>query len=423
MWPRFSSDARGNALLATLAILVGLTILVMTYVLLASSESQIAGQDKRGTQAMYVAEAGVAEAMGRLDPNVGASSIVQSGGPTAGWGCYIVSADDASSADAVRATLASDGLDNDIDGNVDEANETWPEVLTVQNADSALAYPWVRVTYKTNGAGQVVRFGDGDLNPLTPDCENTVRGAPVYVITSTGDKGSAHKVIEVTAEHVPFPPIPSVLYTETTNMAFNGTQFEVNGYDHDLATGDSIPGNPTILGIATTGDPTEITDEFHAQQTNNVLGTGASPSVAQSPYDYDMVGYFSLYAGYADIVYEGDTMNPDTSGWGDQDSYHVIQVNGDLHLSGPVTGGGVLLVQGDLDISGQFTWYGAIICLGNCILTGGGQGVHVWGGMMVSNGVGYEDTFSGNAEFLYSSEAIAKINTLGPFRIAAWREI
>src|SRR5262245_31530354 len=155
MWHPSSSDARGNALLATLGILLGLSVLVLTFTLMANSESQIAGQDKRSTQAMYVAEAGVAEAMGRLTKDAGVNTIMQVGAATPGWGCYVVSSGGASGADAVRATLATDGLDNDIDGTVDEANETWPEALTLQSGDSALAYPWVRVTYKKNALGQV----------------------------------------------------------------------------------------------------------------------------------------------------------------------------------------------------------------------------------------------------------------------------
>jgi hypothetical protein len=413
---------QGNALIATVLILFGLTIVSATYILLATSDTQISGNDKRSTQALYVAEAGQQEALARLSLSAGANCIAETTTPTLGWGRYIVLVSGNSAQDPARSSQAADGLDNDADGMIDESGEQFPEVLSLQSS-SPLVYPWVRVQYKKNGAGQILYYGDGDHNPTTPDTENTSIGSPEYLVTSAGMLGTSLRVIQAVAQHVPFPPMPATLYTETTNITFNGTQFEISGYDTDPATGDSIPGMPSIPGIATTGDSAAITSQLHAQQSNNIIGSGGTPSVVHTPYDLDMQAYFNTYAAFADIVYNGTQHNPNTSGWGGMNTYHVVEVLGDLHLSGNNTGGGVLLVQGSLDISGQFTWYGAIICLGNITFTGGGSGSHLFGGMMAGNGVSTSETYSGNAELFYSSSALNKLNFLGPFRIAAWREI
>lgn len=414
---------RGSALLTTLLILFGLSILVTTYIVLSTSEQQIAGNDSRATQALYIAEAGLNEAVARLNVNAGANCIADlSSPPDPTWGCYIVSASGKSALDPARASQASDQIDNDGDGTIDNAGEHWPEVLTLQTG-TMLGYGWVRVEYKRNGAGQILFYGDGDHNPTTPDTENTTMGAPEYVVTAVGQLGTATKVIQETVQHIPFPPMPATLYTETTALTFNGTQFEISGYDTDPASGDSIPGNTAINGITTTGDPAQITAGLKPQQSNNILGATTSPSVGHASYDLDMQAYFNTYAQFADIVYGSTQHNPDTGGWGDIDNYHVVEVLGDLHLSGTNTGGGVLLVQGNLDVSGQFTWYGAIICLGSVTFTGGGQGAHLYGAMMAANGVGFDETYSGNADLFYSSATLNKLNFLGPFRIAAWREI
>ncbi len=418
-----SDRRRGSALLTTLLVLFGLSILVVTYIMLSTSEQQIAGNDSRSTQALYVAEGGMNEAVARLNINAGANCIADFTTPAKpGWGRYIVSAVGQSALDPARAAQASDGLDNDGDGTIDNNGEKWPEVLTLQTG-TPLGYKWVRVEYKRNNTGQVIYYGDGDHDPTTADTENTTTGAPEYVITAQGAQGTGMKVIQATIQHLPFPPMPATLYTETTDLTFNGTQFEITGFDTDPATGDSIPGNVPIVGISTLGDPAQITADLKPQQTNNILGSTATPSVAHADFDLDMQAYYNTYAQFADVVYGSTQNNPNTAGWGDIDNYHVVQVTGDLHLSGTNTGGGVLLVSGNLDISGQFTWYGAIICLGSVTFTGGGQGAHLYGGMMAANGASFTETFSGNPALFFSSSAINKINFLGPFRIAAYREI
>ncbi len=410
-------------MLTTLLVLFGLSILVVTYMLLSTSEQQIAGNDTRATQALYVAEAGMHEAIARLNISAGANCLADFTSPPGNnWGYYIVSVSGQSALDPARASQASDNLDNDGDGTIDNNGEHWPEVLSLQSG-AGLGYKWVRIEYKRNGAGQILFYGDGDHDPTTADTENTTTGAPEYVVTSMGQVGTAIKVIQSTVQHIPFPPMPATLYTETTDLTFNGTQFELTGYDTDPASGDSIPGSTPIHGLTTTGDPAQITADLKPQQTNNILGASSSPDVAHASYDLDMQAYFNTYAQFADIVYSSTQHNPDTGGWGDIDNYHVVEVQGDLHLSGTNTGGGVLLVQGNLDVSGQFTWYGAIVCLGSVNFTGGGQGVHLYGAMMAANGVGFDQTYSGNAVLAYSSSTLNKLNFLGPFRIAAWREI
>src|ERR1051326_831884 len=243
-----SNGERGSALLAAALILFGLTLMVTTYALLAATESQIAGHDTRASQSLYVAEAGINEALGRLVTAAGANAIGQTRTVTSGWGVYLVETSGNSAQDPARASQASDSLDNNVDGQVDEAGERYPEVLSTET--TKLGYPWVRVEYKRNAARQVLYYGDGDHNPMTADAENTTTGAPEYLVTAMGTQGTATRVVQVTAQHVPFPAMPATLYTETTDVTFNGTAFKVSGYDTDPATGASLPGNPPAAGIA-----------------------------------------------------------------------------------------------------------------------------------------------------------------------------
>ncbi len=61
----------------------------------------------------------------------------------------------------------------------------------------------------------------------------------------------------------------------------------------------------------------------------------------------------------------------------------VTYVNGDLSLSGNVTGNGVLVVTGTLTLSGDFTWNGIVLVVGQ------GQVVHNGGGNGNFNGAIY----------------------------------
>ena len=54
----------------------------------------------------------------------------------------------------------------------------------------------------------------------------------------------------------------------------------------------------------------------------------------------------------------------------------VTYINGDLSLSGNVTGYGVLVVTGTLEFSGNFTWNGIVLVIGKGVVIhdGGGNG-------------------------------------------------
>jgi hypothetical protein len=63
-----------------------------------------------------------------------------------------------------------------------------------------------------------------------------------------------------------------------------------------------------------------------------------------------------------------------------------IVVNGNLTLSGNVTGYGVLVITGNLTLQGNFTWNGVVLVLGTATVqhNGGGNG-QITGAMYVAN--------------------------------------
>jgi hypothetical protein len=345
--------------------------------------------------------------------------------PTPGWGRYIVQSGTASTTDPDYANAQFDGLDNNGDGQVDESGEAYPEVYSSQmGLQHPLTYPWVKVRYKqvtVSGTPRVVLFGDHDNDLSTRPIQNIVRGHPVLIVTCNGTENNATKTVEVEALRLPGPTVPGSVYTEGT-LDCKGTSFLIDGNDYDPATGTIVTGSTPLPGVVPTQGVSAV-DCNTPQGWNNIAGSGTVPSISPATVDIDLQAVFDIYEAMADISYNGTQMNPETSSWGTMDDYKIVCVNGgDLHLSGTNGGAGILLVQGDIKVSGQFTWYGIVISLANVEFTGGGAGIHIYGGVMTQGNISSSGSVSGNADILYSSATIAKLTEFQTYRVCSWRE-
>ncbi|HEX7079047.1 MAG TPA: PilX N-terminal domain-containing pilus assembly protein [Candidatus Eisenbacteria bacterium] len=415
---------RGNALVIALLVLMVLTSAGVAFVAVTKSEKQIAGNEMTSTQAMYAAEAGIAEGLHRMSfPSEVANYIGPAGLPVAGWGRYIVMANGASLLDPDRAALASDGLDNNENGFVDESGEAYPEVLTKQTINAnALIYPYVRLEYKTQGA-QLVRFGDGDENPLTPPTENLKYGAPVLRITAAGRRGNAAKRLEAEAVRFPLVTVGSAMWAGGP-MTFNGNAFLIDGHDHaGAAPFDTVAGAPPMDAVLTEGPASDAS--LSSQQQDNVTGSGGDNSVDQSTYTYDFNQLWSSLSGMADNSFTGPlTFGSSTPSMGSLTNPQVTIVNGGLTINGTWTGGGILMVNGNLAMGGGCNFSGIVIATGDVKMTGGGpaDAARIVGGIIYQGSLVNGSTTSGSGRIYYSSEAVNAALTLNRYSLAWWRE-
>jgi hypothetical protein len=336
-----------------------------------------------------------------------------------GWGRYVVLDDGTSTQDPSYTATENDDMDNDGDTVIDEADEAYPEVLTVQAA-TQIDYPWVKVRYKTNSTQQVVLYGDHDINPATPPIQNLTHGFPVIIATAEGMQGSAMRRIEIEAVKKPFQTLAAATYAEDDDFTFNGTQFLVSGRDWDPDTRLPLVGGVEVNGILTTEDPNAIAGALQGNQLNNVEGYGPEPSVQLAPVNLDLQEMANQFIALADLTMNGGTVTDPA--WGGSSDYRIVHSTGDLHISGNGEGGGVLIIDGDLDCSGQFTWYGLVLVLGDMNFTGGGAGVHIYGSTLVQGGVS-DQTVSGNADLLYSSIALNRLAYLARYSTVSWHEL
>jgi hypothetical protein len=419
------SDERGNVMVGALMMLLLISAMGVTYVALSKTETSIAGSSKRHVQSMFSAEAGVAEALVRMSST---DTTIYFGedtnlAPTPGWGRYVVQTGGGGSQDPNYNATLTDGLNNDGDGSTDETGEHYAEVLSVQDGSHRLPYPWVRVNYRLDGTNAVVLYGDHDLNPATDPRPNMLRGFPILRVSAEGDQGTSQRLIQVEAVRSPFTVPNAAIYSESDDFKFNGTQFLVSGQDWDPYTDTVVAGSTEVRGIETTKVPQNIIDELHNNQLNNVEGNGAEPSIGPASTDFDIDALIAQYAPLADDTHPGGTVsNGQIPDWGGIDDFRIVHVTSDLHISGNVSGGGLLILEGDLTCTGQFTWYGMVINTGEISFSGGGQGIHLYGSLMSEGGIS-TNTVGGNADIKYSSAMLNKLTAFNPYRVSAWTEL
>lgn len=419
--PRVDS---GNALVVVLLVLMVLTTAGVTYVALTKSEKQIAGNQMSAAQALYVAESGITEGLRRMATKAESTIYIgPAGNAVPGWGRYIVIANGASALDPDGPALEHDGFDNNGNGQIDEAGERYPEVLTKQTVSSStLRYPFVRVEYKTR-TGQLVRFGDDDGNPITPPKENMTFGAPVLRLTAAGSRGNAAKTLEAEAVRFPLVSAGSPIWAGGA-LSFNGSAFLVDGHDHyATAPFDTIPGAPVLPGILTKGATTDAA--LAGNQLDNVIGLGSNPSVKPSAFKYDFNTLWTQLSGMADYSFTGDqTWGNSTPTYGSMTNPKITVVNGNLGTGGQWSGTGILMVNGNLSMGGGSNFTGIVVVTGNIYLAGGGPAdlARIVGGIIFQSNLINNSSNGGSGRVYYSSQATNLAQSLSRYTLASWRE-
>ena len=234
---------------------------------------------------------------------------------------------------------------------------------------------------------------------------------------------------------------------------FNGVPFRINGG----------AANPGIAVIDTnTFDTTSAVDTFKSSmntiQQRSITGIGTTPSITditssilpgsdaallEDPaYLLNFVN--NIVPRFADSVYQG---NQDWSGGNapylgtydyrlpvndPRQDPRVTYVNGDLSVSGRLSGGGLLVVTGKFGGNGTFAFNGLILVIGKGDFDCGGLNVGLHGGLFVAN-VSSESgtatfgipkiTIGGNSDIVIDSNGInLGVRQIAPVQLG-YREI
>lgn len=395
---------RGIALVMALLILLVISIIGAALMMSVQVETKISGRDERRSQALSLAEAGIAEAVSRIR----SGEVPDTLNPRMATQIFLVSP-----------------------GNVPVLGNDSTALATAQPAGRWLSYSSasrggqaLTVTYRTDATQTRIYRYDQSKNPPI----QTATGQPIFVITSTGRKGNDVRTVVTEVIQKPFrPEIKAALVADvdvklTGNSAACGYNHKVTtppGYGENgrggfescvpyetgagdipaaWSTGDVDPGGASQQG----GQPAPIQEN----QTGFYTGPWDPLGVSQEEFNTLAGASFSAVpATLKGILYiDNDGTPQNQSGaWGIQGTSGegLLYVDGDLNLTGPFSFKGMVYVEGNLSGSGSIWVLGTVIVRGR-------SSVNVSGGTTV----------------LYSSEAIslAMSKYAGQFVTLSWRE-
>ncbi len=259
---------------------------------------------------------------------------------------------------------------------------------------------------------------------------------------------------------------PNVL--PSSNNLFDGNSFHLDGFDHSnmsveeiLRGGHNHRNDPAQAGLSVINDDLpggdaagtlqEVYDALSKNQKDNITGADDGPyggepalrddteNVRNSGNDdatnifnpYFMLTLIERISAAADVVYEDDASVD--GNLGTEDDPKIVVAKGDLKIAGSGEGCGLLIVRGKLDYNGGFNYNGLIMVVGEGEVDTGGANKGIIGGIYISkleedaNGnpvFGTPSfTLSGNTDFYFRGKSIMMALSLLPFKQIAWREI
>ena len=467
---------RGIALLMALVALLLVGAITAGMVLLANTETSISSNFRDEQLAFFSAKAGIEEARDRMRTNatntLRTASLPTTLPGTAGSVLYILNPANGETVAPWNGSNSTTYPDNEIcketttiacSNNLPSLSSctSWCVSTTASStygASPVLPWKWVRLmlkqnnaltAYSTNGnSGSALQVCWNGTNEEASSC--AAPNLPVYTLTALAvtPNGSRRMVqAEIAEDRLNFSASAALTMDGTgdTYGAPNSNNFNVNGNDSAgcgaTTTGPAIPS----VGVTDNADVTTVTSDIPTNRKNNYTGSGGSvPDVENIspslPLNLQTVNSLqdlvsTIKSNVTQPVITGPASN--IASPGTQASPQIIYVNGNLTLSGNVTGYGILVVTGTFTASGNVGWNGLVLVIGQGNFIGNGGGNNSYNGAIVVaktlDAMGNPlaslgaPTFNfnggGGNGVNYSSGCIAQATTLSTFHIVAFREL
>jgi Tfp pilus assembly protein PilX len=424
------SNQRGTVFPVTLMIILLLTTLALSVTALGMSEPQIASNVAGSARARAVAEAGLE------------------------WGYIQV----VNAADFTAALTGADGYGV----RTLATNQAVPGM-------AATAGTFTVTLRNDNLAGDNLITGVPIEGSATVDANNRL------IMTATGTYGNATRRVQVLVRRTALPPIAGALMFpgNDANTSFNGTAFEVNGNDYNVAALGQTPTAGTcaaVYGIATANSSNEtvVQNSLSSSQKPKVLGkkqntsqsSGGDNAIApDAALTQSLISSFvkdaknqadvSLWSpSPSGLTYDNVGTSACTSNWASQscwgtaDKPKIVYIEGQpdptsafsaITLNGNVEGHGILVVKnGDMRVNGNFLWHGLVIVTGDWVglgfmgsVNGTDQAVY---GAVISNETStdplYEGVVYADAKLRYSCQGLAQARSSRRLvTMSSWKEI
>jgi hypothetical protein len=417
---RAPNTQRGAALLIAIFALLLISVVAISMILLASTESAIGGNYKAALQSFYNAKAGLEEGRGRIFGG-NTSPLSASGFPTGGatlaigqvW--YILNP---ASGETVSPTnLVASNPYADFEYNSEWGTPVTSATVHTVTSTSAVAglppanYKWVRITPRTERSAGIDIDGNGAIdnaNVVMYDgsqqlLANQVSANPTFqvytvtalAVTPSGGRRMLQYNISPVGLNLNFPSAltfdgPGASFSGPSSNPFTASGGDLSGTGGEPASCNNVAQTPAkfALGATSSADATTVAGGIPGNRTSHYSGAGAStPSVGdisaslplseQTPAGLDAL--VQQISGVANNVIAGPVS---TVPLGTAAAPQITVVNGDLSMSGNSTGYGLLVVTGNLSFSGTVGWRGVILVIGQGSFTYGGGGNNQFDGAL-----------------------------------------
>ncbi|UCF05584.1 MAG: pilus assembly PilX N-terminal domain-containing protein [bacterium] len=408
---------RGSILVITLLILFAITAIGATMAMIASMDLKIAGNQRTTTQSLFVAEAGINEAIHRLSlPNPTNATV---GGWTGNaaigdhepynpkWSARIYLTNPAA-APPGNANVYSTGT-------LQDPNQPYLEYSASGGTDGVLTieHKWKdRDGDGIRDANEIVRY-----DPLQIPPENFATGFPVEIITVNGHEASGERVVQVeVTKRTMVARTLGALYIDkavrlTGNCDFCGYNHSVNTPPGTKPNGCSAfhLGSGHLPGVTTTGD------EVKVQGSANVAGNPIPIDDASTNPFYSIAEVLGVTEA------EKNQMLAQADNTAIRDPLNgITYINGDAKITSNIVGEGLLYITGDLNSSANFQYKGLIYVEGDVKITGTPW---ILGAVVVKGSADWNFS-AGNAGVLYSRDAITNaLSSSMPCMVLSWKEI
>ncbi len=475
--PSRQSHQRGIALLMVLMALLIIGAIAAGAILLSNIETSISANFRDEQLAFFSAKSGVEEARDRMQAGVTntlrTASLPTTLPGTSGSVLYILNPANGETVAPWNGSSSTTYPDDEIcketstiscSSNLPNLSScsSWCVSTTassVYGVSPVLPWKWVRVMLKQNNA--LTSYStNGNSSSGSQTCwngtnEETTSCAPpdflpVYTLTALAvtPTGSRRMVqAEIAEDRLNFSASAALTLDGTgdTFSAPHSNPFNVNGIDSAgcgaTTTGPAIPG----LGVTDNPDVATVTGAIPNGRDNNYTGSGGTTpdveniSSSLPPNLQTVTSLLALTSSIKSMVTQPVITGPafNLAYPGTQASPQIIYVNGDLTISGSVTGYGLLVVTGTFTASGNVGWNGLVLVVGQGNFVGNGGGNNSYNGAVLVaktldamnnplSAIG-APTFNfaggGGNGMNYSSGCIAQATTLSTFHIMAFREM
>ncbi len=387
-------NERGVGLVIAILTVVALFALGMALMFLTRTDVNISKHQTLHVEALYVAEAGVEEALHRLglpDPTMATVN---------GTSMNAAIRDSVRPYDAnwrARIFLCNAGMEpaapvGEYNTCTIQDNTTWLEYSSESDAATALTIEHKWQDLDGDGVredGEIVLY-DGSRYPP----ENFTSGSPVEIVTVTARSATAEREIKVEATRFPLNVNARAALLSDMGVDVRGN-VTICGHDHAYNTPHytmypncqafeycwpplhaNCLAQGCLVGVMTTGDiidrrgSTDLDGEPTAEDTsstNQFLTLAETLGIEQEDLD-EILANADYSATAVDDPQDGITFVDNAGGadasWNNGDGTGLLYITGNLNTHGNFTWKGLVYVEGDFVMAGTPSVIGAVVVKG-----------------------------------------------------------